>query len=86
MAGRITILAVLLFTFGSLCYSQEIQRDTIPKYSYSTIPEFWRDMDDLFNDPNFSNAQWGVVIQSLETGEFFYKRNENKLFIPASDL
>lgn len=75
-----------MFAFLSMNYAQEIGQDTVPKYSFSTIPEFWRDMDDLFNDPNFSNAQWGVVIQSLETGEFFYKRNENKLFIPASDL
>lgn len=86
MAGRIKILAAFMFAFLSMNYAQEIGQDTVPKYSFSTIPEFWRDMDDLFNDPNFSNAQWGVVIQSLETGEFFYKRNENKLFIPASDL
>ena len=26
------------------------------------------------------------LIQSLETGEYFYKRNENKLFMPASNL
>ncbi len=86
MAVRITLLAVTLFSFLASAQTQEIKHDTIPKYSFSTIPEFWRDMDDLFSDPNFSNAQWGVVIQSLETGEFFYKRNENKLFIPASDL
>ncbi len=86
MAERIKLFTVLMFAFLSLNYAQEMKQDTIPKYSFSTIPEFWRDMDDLFNDPNFSNAQWGVVIQSLETGEYFYKRNENKLFIPASDL
>jgi len=45
-----------------------------------------RDLDDIFNDPNFSNAHWGVVIQSLETGEYFYKRNENKSFMPASNM
>jgi drug/metabolite transporter (DMT)-like permease len=43
-------------------------------------------MDDMLNDPNFSHANWGVLIQSLETGEYFYKRNENKLFMPASNL
>ena len=26
------------------------------------------------------------MIQSLETGEYFYKRNEDKLLMPASDL
>jgi D-alanyl-D-alanine carboxypeptidase/D-alanyl-D-alanine-endopeptidase (penicillin-binding protein 4) len=43
-------------------------------------------MEDIFNDVNFSNAFWGVVIQSLETGEYFYKRNEDRLFMPASNL
>ncbi|HSR16541.1 MAG TPA: D-alanyl-D-alanine carboxypeptidase/D-alanyl-D-alanine-endopeptidase [Ignavibacteriaceae bacterium] len=61
-------------------------RDTIPQYSYGTIQEFWSQMDDIFNDPNFINANWGVLIQSLQTGEYFYKRNENKLFMPASNL
>ena len=50
-------------------------RDTIPQYSYGTIQEFWSQMDDIFNDPNFINANWGVLIQSLQTGEYFYKRS-----------
>ncbi|HAB54289.1 MAG TPA: D-alanyl-D-alanine carboxypeptidase/D-alanyl-D-alanine-endopeptidase [Ignavibacteriales bacterium] len=61
-------------------------KDTLTKYSYTTVSDFWAQMDDIFNDPNFSNAHWGVLIQSLETGEYFYKRNENKLFMPASNL
>jgi D-alanyl-D-alanine carboxypeptidase/D-alanyl-D-alanine-endopeptidase (penicillin-binding protein 4) len=74
--------------FGFFIFAQEKSNDTllIPKYSGTTIREFWKEMDDIFNDPNFDNANWGVVIQSLETGEYFYRRNENKLFIPASDL
>jgi D-alanyl-D-alanine carboxypeptidase/D-alanyl-D-alanine-endopeptidase (penicillin-binding protein 4) len=63
-----------------------IEVDTLPKYSHSTIKEFWAQMDDIFDDPNFSNAHWGVVIQSIETGEYFYKRNEDKLFNPASNM
>lgn len=67
--------------------SETNAQDTIkPKYSLSTIPEFWNQMDDIFNDPSFSSAHWGVLIQSLETGEYFYKRNEDKLFVPASNL
>jgi D-alanyl-D-alanine carboxypeptidase/D-alanyl-D-alanine-endopeptidase (penicillin-binding protein 4) len=86
MAVRFFSCLLFVSIFCTQQYSQDVKQDTLPKYSFSTIPEFWRDMDDLFSDPNFSNAQWGVVIQSLETGEYFYKRNENKLFIPASDL
>ncbi len=79
----------LIFIYSS--FSQEenkliVEIDTLPNYSYSTIQEFWVQMDDIFNDPNFSNANWGVLIQSLETGEYFYKRNEDKLFRPASNM
>lgn len=63
-----------------------ITPDSIPLYTYSTLPEFWNQMDDIFNDPTFSNSHWGVVLQSLETGEYFYKRNEDKFFVPASNM
>ena len=54
--------------------------------SYSTISELGTQLDDIFNDNSFRNANWGVVIQSLENGEYFYKRNEDKFFVPASNL
>ena len=54
--------------------------------SYSTISELGAQLDDIFNDNSFRNANWGVVIQSLENGEYFYKRNEDKFFVPASNL
>lgn len=82
MRNRIILFIVL---FSTICSAQEIQYDTIPKYSYANVNELWQQMEDIFNDPNFSNANWGVVIQSLVTGEYFYKRNENKLFMPASN-
>ncbi len=86
MAIRYSFVFTFIILLSTISLPQEIVRDTIPKYAYSTIPEFWSQMNDIFNDPNFSNAQWGVVIQSLETGEYFYKRNEDKLFMPASNL
>lgn len=43
-------------------------------------------LDDYFNDPNFSSATWGVLVKSLKTGEIIYKRNADKLFIPASNM
>jgi serine-type D-Ala-D-Ala carboxypeptidase/endopeptidase (penicillin-binding protein 4) len=81
------ILFILIIQgFWIESYSQETRIDTVPKFSYGTVPELWEQIDDIFNDPNFSNAHWGVVIQSLVTGEYFYKKNENKLFVPASNL
>lgn len=76
------LLIIITFSHGT-SFSQDT---TKPKYSYQTITDFWNQMDDIFNDPNFSNANWGVLIQSLETGEYLYKRNSDKLFVPASNL
>ncbi len=86
MAAKISFIFIFLFFLCLSVFSQELSKDTSAKFAYNTINEFWSQMNDIFNDPNFSNAEWGVVIQSLETGEYFYKRNEDKLFIPASNL
>lgn len=86
MRYKYLVTTLILLISNSYLDAQVTSRDTLPKYSYSTAQEFWNQMDDIFNDPNFSNANWGVLIQSLETGEYLYKRNENKLFMPASNL
>jgi len=66
--------------------STKIKKDSLQLYSYSTISELSEQLDDIFNDNSFRNANWGVVIQSLKNGEYFYKRNEDKFFVPASNL
>lgn len=86
MLYRILIFLLALSLVNQKLQAQIAESDTIPKFSYTTIAEFWSQMDDIFHDPTFANAHWGVLIQSLETGEYFYKRNENKLFMPASNL
>jgi len=44
------------------------------------------ELDYLLSDPAFAIAHWGVAIKSLKTGEFLYLRNENKGFMPASNM
>jgi D-alanyl-D-alanine carboxypeptidase/D-alanyl-D-alanine-endopeptidase (penicillin-binding protein 4) len=43
------------------------------------------EFDTIFADPAFSNAHWGVMVQSMETGEVLFRRNADKLFMPASN-
>jgi D-alanyl-D-alanine carboxypeptidase/D-alanyl-D-alanine-endopeptidase (penicillin-binding protein 4) len=45
-----------------------------------------QDLSGIFNDPNFSNANWGAQVQSLETGEVLYRLNDGKSFLPASSF
>ncbi|MDP3150991.1 MAG: D-alanyl-D-alanine carboxypeptidase/D-alanyl-D-alanine-endopeptidase [Ignavibacteria bacterium] len=84
MLKRIKICALILCV-STLTLAQEVRLDTVPKYSITTVTEFAEQIEDIFDDPNFNNANWGVSIQSLVTGEYFYKKNENKLFMPASN-
>jgi D-alanyl-D-alanine carboxypeptidase/D-alanyl-D-alanine-endopeptidase (penicillin-binding protein 4) len=88
MVVKAFALYIVLFAFISINAQErkDTTAQTPPRFSFSTLPEFWSGMDDIFNDPSFSNANWGVIIQSLETGEYFYKKNEDKLFLPASSL
>ncbi|HET6401601.1 MAG TPA: D-alanyl-D-alanine carboxypeptidase/D-alanyl-D-alanine-endopeptidase [Candidatus Kapabacteria bacterium] len=44
------------------------------------------DLDSLFSDTAFSNATFGVAIQSLKTGEYLYRRNDTKSLLPASNM
>lgn len=77
-------LILLLFILQLPIRAQSYQN--FSKYNSSRMSEFWQQLDDIFNDPNFSSSNWGIVIKSLETGEYLYKRNEDKLFMPASNL
>jgi hypothetical protein len=72
-------MANKIFIFLLLFYAGAQRTGYYRKKPVSPIREFWHQIDDIFNDINFSNAHWGVVIQSLKTGEYFYKRNEDKL-------
>jgi D-alanyl-D-alanine carboxypeptidase/D-alanyl-D-alanine-endopeptidase (penicillin-binding protein 4) len=52
----------------------------------SSVEKLKIELDQIFNEPAFSNAYWGVVIQSLKNGEYLYCRNAHKNFIPASNM
>ncbi len=43
-------------------------------------------VDSALAAPAFARASWGVVIQSLDDGRELYRRNAQRLFLPASNL
>ena len=43
-------------------------------------------MDSVLDVPAFARASWGVVVQSLDDGQILYRRNAERLFLPASNL
>jgi serine-type D-Ala-D-Ala carboxypeptidase/endopeptidase (penicillin-binding protein 4) len=44
-----------------------------------------RDLDRIFSDPRFANAQWGIEIFSLDRSEMLYAKNPQRLYVPASN-
>jgi serine-type D-Ala-D-Ala carboxypeptidase/endopeptidase (penicillin-binding protein 4) len=50
------------------------------------IEDLRHDLDSLFHNSEFSNATFGVAIQSLKTGEYLYRLNDTKSLVPASNM
>lgn len=77
-----TLLTTFLMLFVAGCSTQQAV-----KYDLSTpAGKLALTLDEKFNDPQFENAHWGVLIKSLKTGEVIYSRNEKKMFMPASNM
>jgi len=82
---------ILLFT---IVYNIVSAQDDIPDSTAKIIEEpqltplqeLQNDIDALLENPDLSNAVTGISVQSLETGEYFYRQNDTKNFIPASTL
>jgi serine-type D-Ala-D-Ala carboxypeptidase/endopeptidase (penicillin-binding protein 4) len=43
-------------------------------------------IDSLTSQPQFRNAQWGVLVVNPRTGDTIYSKNAGKLFMPASNM
>ena len=48
--------------------------------------ELRHEIDSLTSQPEFRNAQWGVLIVNPLTGDTLYSKNAGKLFMPASNM
>ena len=89
MKYKIYYNLLLILVLSSISFAQDslvTKIDSSNTQDSLTLQEIYNQLDDIFNDQSFVNSHWGVVIQSLATGEYFYKRNENKFFVPASNL
>lgn len=53
---------------------------------FSPVRELQMDIDALLGASELSNANIGVAVLAIENGEYFFRRNETKNYIPASTL
>lgn len=85
--------AVIVFVFACflLCsktFSQPVIAPPHEQISQDirSINELQSDLNGIFSDPKFSNAQIGVEVRSLKTGEKLFALNAEKNLLPASNL
>ncbi len=43
-------------------------------------------LDPIVNEPTFEKGQWGILVQSLATGQTLYEHNPELSLIPASNI
>lgn len=77
------LIPVLL---SALTLSMLFLSSTLPAQTLTPTQGLARSLDSLFNDPSFSNATFGVAIQSLKTGDYLYRLNDAKSLLPASNM
>lgn len=52
----------------------------------ATPPGTWAQRIDAYiAQPQFAQADWGIAVRSLDTGELLYARHADRLFVPASN-
>ncbi len=82
--NKIKFSAALFFLFliASLIINGCSAGQSIEQNSFAALQE---KIQKRFNDSLFHNAHWGVLIKSLDDGKVWYKQNEEKMFMPASN-
>ncbi len=81
----LALVAVLVGLLSMNCgrpFAERDERDVC----VNPLAQLREQLQGLFADPVFSNAFWGVLVQSAETGEIVLQHNADKSFIPASNM
>lgn len=88
---RFLLVAVINFLFTlsliqAQTFTQSVTSKTLtnPTEQWKNINDLQKDIDELLESSDLKNAQVGIYVQSIQSGEVIYKRNHEKNFIPAS--
>lgn len=66
--------------------AQVIITDATNETTASATAPLEQRLDAIFDDPQWDNARWGLIVQDLETSEILYDRDGEKSFMPASNM
>lgn len=65
--------------------AREGDRAGSPPHADPVVTRFRASVDSVLAQPEFRNAQWGVLVVDAAHGDTLYSHNAEKLFVPASN-
>jgi serine-type D-Ala-D-Ala carboxypeptidase/endopeptidase (penicillin-binding protein 4) len=78
--ARAVLVAIAPFALTACVTVMRTARLTSPR------SELRHEIDSLTSQPEFRNAQWGVLVVNPRTADTLYSKNAGKLFMPASNM
>ncbi|PAX57152.1 D-alanyl-D-alanine carboxypeptidase/D-alanyl-D-alanine endopeptidase [Brunnivagina elsteri] len=85
---RISFLLVFISAqFGFIPQTVTAQTPIAPTQANKSIcpAQLGSNLDAIANQATFTRVRWGILVQSLSSGQTLYTRDANKYFIPASN-
>ena len=76
---------VILLLFFTAC-AKRPEKGFVPPARVTPLQRLHSQIDLKLKDPVFDDSFWGVMVQSLGTGETLYQQNAEKFLMPASNM
>lgn len=78
-------VVLLLFSLSFSLSCTAIHRGSHSLFQ-STETQIQKKLSEIFSDPAFDNAFWGVMVQDLQSGKILFQQNAGKNLMPASNM
>jgi serine-type D-Ala-D-Ala carboxypeptidase/endopeptidase (penicillin-binding protein 4) len=88
MSFRSSTIAVALVATAACHASTSPARPASPDRPAASAPvgQLQHDLETIINDPALVHGTWGVLVQSLKSGDTLFSWNPQKLLLPASNM
>jgi D-alanyl-D-alanine carboxypeptidase/D-alanyl-D-alanine-endopeptidase (penicillin-binding protein 4) len=88
MNRRSVTIAVMLLLLAMAQCGGPLRRGGIMEGPVDSDPigHLQRQLHQLLASPDLSNAFWGILVRSVDTGQIILAHNEDKSFVPASNV
>jgi serine-type D-Ala-D-Ala carboxypeptidase/endopeptidase (penicillin-binding protein 4) len=88
MSFRNSTIAVAIAATAACHASTGASRPALPDrpQSGTSVGQLQHSLESILNDPPLAHGTWGVLVQSLKSGETLFAWNPQKLLLPASNM